>query len=92
MPDVVLQFGNIVKKYQSIVAMICGVASMSAIGAVAWHEVKADTEAMRERIKSVELKVEKDAQQSEADHDLLIRIDANVSSMNERLKRIEGQK
>lgn len=92
MPDVVIQFGNIIKKWQPLFAMIAGVVSICVIGAYAWQEVKADTEAMRDRLRSVEDKVESNAIRNRDDHDLLIRIDANVQSMNERLKRIEGQK
>ena len=92
MPDPIIQIGTIIKKYQAIFAMFVGVATMSVMGAVAWQEVKDDTDAMRERIKAVEDQIAATAQKAAADHDILIRIDENVKSMGERLKRIEGQK
>ena len=46
MPDPIIKIGTIIKKYQAIFAMFVGVITMSVMGAVAWQEVKADTEAM----------------------------------------------
>lgn len=83
MPDAFSNFSKWLQKWQAIVAVCIGVA---AIGG-SWQMVKSDTAAMRDRIISVEKKVEK----FNDDHDLLIRIDANVHSINERLKRIESR-
>lgn len=90
MPDPIIQFGHLIKRYQAIFSLVAGLLVIGIGGAVAWQEVKADTEAMRDRIKSIEAKVEHDARRTQEDHDLLIRIDANVQAMGERLKRIEG--
>jgi hypothetical protein len=87
MPDPIIQFSNFIKKWQSIVAMIVGVMSVGAIGVVGWQEVKADTEAMRQRI----ILVEKALERQQGERDMLIRIDENVKAMNERLKRIEAK-
>ena len=87
MPDPIIQFSNFIKKWQSIVAMIVGVISVGAIGVVGWQEVKADTEAMRQRISLVEKALER----QQGERDMLIRIDENVKAMNERLKRIEAK-
>lgn len=83
MPDAVMTFSKWLQRWQAIVAVCIG---LIAIGG-GWQAVKSDTAAMRERIEGVEKRIES----LNSDHDLLIRIDANVQAINERVKRIESQ-
>ena len=87
MPEAVKSFGNWLKEWQAIVAVVLGVFSLG----VGWQVVKGDTTAMRERIARVEVLVESNSARNLVDRELLIRIDTNLSSMNERLKRIEAK-
>ena len=83
MPDAVQVVANWVKKWQALVAVAIGLVGVGIV----WGVDKADRKIIHSRLESVERRIER----HDIDHETLIRIDENVKSMGERLKRIENK-
>lgn len=77
-------FSEFVKKWQPLIATLIGILCVGAGWGIAWNNVKGDTTAMRERIASVEVKIEKMG----GDHDILIELRTDVRYIKEALNKM----
>lgn len=84
MPEPLEKFAKWLDKWKTIISVLIALVGVGVVLGV----VKGDTEAMRERITSLERKLER----SEVDRDMLIRIDENVKIMIDRIKQLEAKK
>jgi len=80
-------FAEFLKKWQPFVATFVGVLCIGVGWGIAWNNVKGDTLAMRERITSVEEKIEKIG----GDHDILIELRTDVRHIKETLNKMSNK-
>lgn len=88
MPDAVVSIGKFISKWQPLVATIVGILVIGVGWGIAWNSVKADTNAMRERIESLEVNIEKVVGDAGSDHDLLIELRTDVKYIKNMLDKI----
>lgn len=83
MTDTITKLKKWATQPDTIAKTLCLVFALGVL----WAEIKSQGASIEELQTKFERRIEK----SDADHDLLIRIDSNVQSINERVKRIEAR-